>query len=333
MPQGTEAPASTTAEGPTSHTQNQDMEELVSRMERLLEQAPKPTGTYGYTRAEQIAALHKLREPFDQREVRYKPQPYCKSCTSQKTWPKVCERHTEIKCQRCNGQKVTEAHICLKYIGHAEATNRLLNVDPFWDWKPLALDQNSLPQYDGHRGLWIRLTVCGVTRIGYGDATGKDGANAVKEIIGDAIRNAGMRFGMALNLWTSSDLQVLEPGVELAPELAAELGGPTRERKTDNQAAARSNPAAVPTASEKADGAAAGLLLDRLMGQVRDGWNNELILTQVKGEAEKRGVIDEKVQGPTQEWTPFRTLLMVRIAELKQAAPGGNSGNSGQAAA
>ncbi|MEU9014221.1 hypothetical protein AB0D12_31520 [Streptomyces sp. NPDC048479] len=327
MPPATEAPASITAEGPTSHTQNQNAEDLVSRLERLLEQAPKPAGTYGYTRAEQIASLHKLREPFDQREVRYKPQPWCKACSAKKTWPKVCDRHTEIKCQRCNGQKVTEAHICLKYIGHAEATNRLLNTDPFWDWEPLALDQLGLPQYDGNRGMWIRLTVCGVTRIGYGDATGKDGANAVKEIIGDALRNAGMRFGMALNLWTSSDLQILEPGVELAPELAAELGGPTRERKTDNQPAAKSSPAAVPAASGKDDSTAAPHL-DRLMGQTQRCWDKPLALEQVMADAEKHAVIDEQVQDPFGNWLPFRTLLTVRIAELKQAPQGGHTERS-----
>jgi hypothetical protein len=42
--------------------------------------------------------------------------------------------------------------------------------------------------------------VCGVTRIGVGD-----GKNA-KERIGDAIRNAAMRFGVALDLWAKENL-------------------------------------------------------------------------------------------------------------------------------
>jgi hypothetical protein len=51
--------------------------------------------------------------------------------------------------------------------------------------------------------LWIKLTVLGVTRIGVGDA---EGQNNLKVMIGDALRNAGMRFGMALDLWSKEDL-------------------------------------------------------------------------------------------------------------------------------
>jgi hypothetical protein len=40
-----------------------------------------------------------------------------------------------------------------------------------------------------------------VSRLGYGDAQGKTGPNATKERIGDALRNAAMRFGAALDLW------------------------------------------------------------------------------------------------------------------------------------
>src|SRR5581483_6823368 len=80
-------------------------------------------------------------------------------------------------------------------------------VDPEWTWTPVAHDEHGLPRLDEHGGLWIILTVCGVKRLGYGDAGGKKGPNAVKEAIGDAIRNAAMRFGVALDLWAKEDLQ------------------------------------------------------------------------------------------------------------------------------
>ena len=64
---------------------------------------------------------------------------------------------------------------------------------------------------DEFGGLWIRLTVCGVTRLGYGDAGGRKGPNAIKESIGDAIRNAGMRFGLALDLWCKGDPDAPQP--------------------------------------------------------------------------------------------------------------------------
>lgn len=94
----------------------------------------------------------------------------------------------------------------LDYVGHAALTDRLLEVDPEWSWEPLAIGPDGLPVFDNFGGLWIRLTVCGLTRMGYGDAQGKNGPNAVKEAIGDALRNAGMRFGAALDLWHKGDL-------------------------------------------------------------------------------------------------------------------------------
>lgn len=157
---------------------------------------------------QQIASLARLREPFPDSEIRHLPKIWCKACRDSRAG---CNYHQVQKCQKC-GNKITTAHVDLRYVGHAEATNRLLNVDPAWQWEAAALDDRGLPQYDQNGGLWIRLTVCGVTRLGYGNAEGKRGGDAVKEIIGDAIRNAGMRFGMALDLWTSSDLEIAEDG-------------------------------------------------------------------------------------------------------------------------
>lgn len=102
----------------------------------------------------------------------------------------------------------------LAYVGHAALTDRLLDVDPAWSWKPLALDERGLPAIDEVGGMWIELTVCGVTRLGYGDAGQKKGGDAMKERIGDALRNAAMRFGAALDLWHKGELHVDEPEVK-----------------------------------------------------------------------------------------------------------------------
>jgi hypothetical protein len=64
--------------------------------------------------------------------------------------------------------------------------------------------------FDNSGGLWIKLTVCGMTRIGFGDAPKKIGGDATKECIGDAIRNAAMRFGAALDLWHKGELHVYD---------------------------------------------------------------------------------------------------------------------------
>jgi hypothetical protein len=116
-----------------------------------------------------------------------------------------CPDSEKINCKVCGGWHHPRiAH--LDYVGHAAITQRLLECDPAWSWEPLAIDGKGLPAYDEIGGLWIKLTVCGVTRMGYGDAAGKTGSNAIKEIIGDAIRNAAMRFGAALELWHKGEL-------------------------------------------------------------------------------------------------------------------------------
>jgi hypothetical protein len=113
--------------------------------------------------------------------------------------------------------KLPKGGVTLDFVGHGFLTARLLEVDPLWTWEPMALDANGLPLLDENGGLWIKLTVCGVSRLGYGDAGGRKGSNAIKEIIGDALRNAGMRFGMALELWCKGDPDAPPPPKPKSP--------------------------------------------------------------------------------------------------------------------
>lgn len=157
-------------------------------------------------------ALAKLREPFADHQISTLPKPYKKDSA-------------KGNCAVCGGFHGLPA-VHLDYVGHAALTDRLLDADPEWSWEPLALGPDGLPAFDRNGGLWIKLTVAGVTRLGYGDAPGKQGGNAIKEAIGDALRNAGMRFGAALDLWHKGDLHDAqqERGEEPAPD-------PVREAK------------------------------------------------------------------------------------------------------
>lgn len=101
--------------------------------------------------------------------------------------------------------------IKLAYVGHAALTDRLLDADPAWQWEPLSMADSGLPVMDDMGGMWIKLTILGVTRLGYGHAGTKTGGDAIKEVIGDALRNAAMRFGAALDLWHKGDLHIDEP--------------------------------------------------------------------------------------------------------------------------
>jgi hypothetical protein len=140
--------------------------------------------------------LAKLREPFPAHQISKLPKPYKRDS------PKG-------KCAECGGYHGLPA-VHLDYVGHAALTDRLLDTDLEWSWEPVGFTPEGLPALDKNGGLWIKLTVCGVTRFGYGSADGKSGGDAMKELIGDALRNAAMRFGAALDLWHKGDLHVEE---------------------------------------------------------------------------------------------------------------------------
>lgn len=157
-------------------------------------------------------AMRILREPFPDSQIGRLPRAVKK------------DDHDRFRCEEgqqgrsasadgylCGGYHVRSVH--LSYVGHAALTQRLLDADPRWNWEPVATDQYGLPLI-ANGGLWIRLTVAGMTRLGYGDAPGK--TQATKELIGDALRNAAMRFGAALDLWSKEDLraETTEPGDE-----------------------------------------------------------------------------------------------------------------------
>lgn len=151
--------------------------------------------------AQASQGLSILRLPFPDRLISKLPKPTCKN--------DVYDKLPKAKCAVCNGYHATTNTIHLDYVGHAALTDRLLDADPRWYWEPLAFDDKGLPKFDDTGGLWIRLFVCGHSRLGYGHAANKtwsDIGSREKEVIGDALRNAAMRFGAALDLWHKGDL-------------------------------------------------------------------------------------------------------------------------------
>ena len=170
--------------------------------------------------------------------------------------PKESRKQIDERNNRVAGCMVWNCTICgashhkdavhLDYVGHAALTDRLLDADLLWSWEPLSFGEDGLPLFDRTNGLWIKLTVQGVTRMGYGSADGKSGGDAIKEIIGDALRNAAMRFGAALDLWHKGDLHIDEPeevkadAVEEAPKEKPKrepLKGPIKTRAKLREAA------------------------------------------------------------------------------------------------
>ena len=178
---------------------------------------------------EEKDGLQILREKFPDNLISQLPKPAC----SNDEWKKL----PKGRCNVCGGYHATSKTIHLSYVGHAALTDRLLDADHFWSWEPLALDDNGLPFFDTSGGLWIKLTVCGVTRIGYGNAKPNKFAEVgsrEKEVIGDALRNAAMRFGAALELWHKGDLHVEPPESEEEKIKKKEQKGNTADTNIDD---------------------------------------------------------------------------------------------------
>lgn len=181
------------------------------------------------------AALLALLDPFPPEHVGKLPRVTCKACSD---FRQTCNNvnHKKSRCGECNAW-VSSAHIHLDYVGHADVTRRLLETDPAWSWDPAAEDEHGLPLLDTDDkgnpvGMWIKLTVLGVTRRGYGSCP--SGQNdAVKVLIGDALRNAAMRFGVALDLWAKGDRA--DPAAENA---VAAGGSADRQRRNQQEAPA-----------------------------------------------------------------------------------------------
>lgn len=158
----------------------------------MITKETKPTG------------LALLREPFLPHQISKLPKP-----TKAQTDAVRADFKKGIRCALCGAWHHPDV-IHLDYVGHAALTDRLLDADPAWNWEYVAVGPDGNPVFDKDGGMWIKLTVCGVTRLGYGDAQEKTGGNATKERIGDALRNAAMRFGAALDLWHKGDLHIEE---------------------------------------------------------------------------------------------------------------------------
>jgi hypothetical protein len=110
----------------------------------------------------------------------------------------------------------------LDYVGHAEITKILIEIDPEWSWQPVAWE-NGRPATHTQLGkmtkrdgtvlefptvsMWGYLTLLGVTRIAVGSVEAHK-ADLDKELVSDFLRNAAMRFGIALALWTKGETKV-----------------------------------------------------------------------------------------------------------------------------
>jgi hypothetical protein len=103
--------------------------------------------------------------------------------------------------------KLPKGGIQLDFVGHADVTKMLIEIDPHWSWEPTAFDADGLPAYrveNGYAHMAGWLTIHGVRRLGIGSVA-HNKQDLLKELVSDFIRNAAMRFGICLSLWTKQE--------------------------------------------------------------------------------------------------------------------------------
>ena len=106
--------------------------------------------------------------------------------------------------------KLPKGGIQLDFVGHADITRILIEIDPLWSWTPIGWE-NGRPLIHVENGIatmWGELTLLGHARLGVGSCRA-DKPDLDKELVSDFLRNAAMRFGIALSLWTKQEWEDL----------------------------------------------------------------------------------------------------------------------------
>lgn len=115
--------------------------------------------------------------------------------------------------------KLRKSGIDLDYVGHAEITRILIEIDPMWSWEPAAFI-DGVPAIHFHDALvprkgqdpmpvrmasmWGTLHLLGASRVAVGSCEAHK-PDLHKELVSDFLRNAAMRFGIALSLWSKQE--------------------------------------------------------------------------------------------------------------------------------
>ena len=107
--------------------------------------------------------------------------------------------------------KLPKGGVTLDFVGHADITRILIEVDPHWSIEPVAYDEAGLPAAKKIGNMiqaGFRMTLLGQTRYCVGSVEERK-SDIGKELVSDAIRNGAMRFGISLSLWTKAEWEDL----------------------------------------------------------------------------------------------------------------------------
>jgi hypothetical protein len=106
--------------------------------------------------------------------------------------------------------KLPKGGIQLDFVGHADITRILIEIDPLWSYEPCGWDNGrpAIHVENGMATMWAYLIVHGKKMLGVGSVRA-DKQELDKELVGDFLRNAAMRFGISLSLWTKNEWEDL----------------------------------------------------------------------------------------------------------------------------
>jgi hypothetical protein len=106
--------------------------------------------------------------------------------------------------------KLPKGGMQLDFVGHADITRILIEIDPLWSYEPCGWDNGrpAIHVENGMATMWGYLTIYGKKMLGVGSVRA-DKQELDKELVGDFLRNAAMRFGISLSLWTKNEWEDL----------------------------------------------------------------------------------------------------------------------------
>ncbi|MFJ1827384.1 Rad52/Rad22 family DNA repair protein [Streptomyces sp. NPDC088178] len=310
MAMAVEAPASNTAEGPTSHTQNQNARFSPYQLRML-------HGGINKNRVQNLRGMSHL-EAWDVRRELIRVFGFGGFTIETLSLDLVHQNGEMRRKKNKQGVEYGDPYMAWTVVYRAQVRLTLLDT----------AGQEIAHFEDGAAG-------DSVNQPSLGDAHDMAMKTSLSQALKRCAVNLGDQFGLSLYNDGSQDPVVVfsaaHPPQEWKPQAQPPepepVDPPVRPEPSAQQTSDESAPAPVPAATAAAApnqqpstsiGPKTGSHLDRLMGQVRDCWMNAVALEQIKADATKHKVINERVQDPFGNWMPFHQLLDNRIAELKQ---------------
>ncbi|MFD8384267.1 ERF family protein [Streptomyces sp. NPDC059679] len=328
MADATEAPANPTAEGPTFHTQNQDQPSVYELMARVMRDV-RNVGKNGRNDSQNYSfrgvddAIGALAQPLREHGVFMTPE--------------VLEFKTEVR----GRQNAVLMRIAFHFYGPAGDHVTAVTLGEGSDFADKAANK-AMSAALKYALIHTFMIPVDSKSLDDGDRDHPEGQRSPADVYMERLRKPAVWNNptalLAMHAEAKADgllgATVYAPGGEemtlgdLVVARGRTLKAEAAER--EQRQAAEAPGAAAQVAAEhgvtvidpdclvpdntKAEEPPAGdpvadALLDKLMGQVFEHRHDRDVLTQVRGNAEAKGLLDREVQGPGRQWMPFRELL------------------------